>query len=158
MISGNFSQGEADDLAKLINYGSLPVQLKQISVENVSPTLGQDQLNAGIIAGVIGLALVALYMLFYYRLLGLVVIAGSHAERAGALLADQLPRVVASGSRSRSPVSPASSCRSVSPSTRTSSTYERLKDEVRAGAPCARRSTAGSRGRSARSSPPTSCR
>jgi preprotein translocase subunit SecD len=76
VISGSFDQGEAEDLAKLINYGALPVQLKKISVENVSPTLGQDQLDAGIIAGIIGLALVALYMLFYYRLLGLVVIAG----------------------------------------------------------------------------------
>jgi preprotein translocase subunit SecD len=76
VISGTFSQGEAEDLAKLINYGSLPVQLKKISVENVSPSLGEDQLNAGIIAGILGLGLVALYMLFYYRLLGLVVIAG----------------------------------------------------------------------------------
>jgi preprotein translocase subunit SecD len=76
VISGRFSQGEAEDLAKLINYGALPVQLKKISVENVSPTLGQDQLDAGIAAGILGLALVAAYMLFYYRLLGLVVIAG----------------------------------------------------------------------------------
>jgi preprotein translocase subunit SecD len=76
VISGSFTEGEAKDLAKLINYGSLPVRLKKISVENVSPSLGQDQLNAGIIAGILGLALVALYMLFYYRLLGLVVIAG----------------------------------------------------------------------------------
>ena len=76
VISGTFTEGEAKDLAKLINYGSLPVRLKKISVENVSPSLGQDQLNAGIIAGILGLALVALYMLFYYRLLGLVVIAG----------------------------------------------------------------------------------
>ncbi len=76
MISGTFTEGEAKDLAKLINYGSLPVRLQKISVENVSPSLGQDQLNAGIIAGILGLALVALYMLFYYRLLGLVVIAG----------------------------------------------------------------------------------
>ena len=76
MISGTFTQSEAEDLAKLINYGALPVQLKKISVENVSPSLGQDQLDAGIIAGLLGLALVAVYMLFYYRLLGLVVIAG----------------------------------------------------------------------------------
>ena len=81
VISGNFTQGEAEDLAKLINYGALPVQLKKISVENVSPTLGQDQLNAGIVAGILGLALVALYMLFYYRLLGLVVIVGLMLER-----------------------------------------------------------------------------
>jgi preprotein translocase subunit SecD len=76
VISGNFTQGEAEDLAKLIKYGALPVRLEQISVENVSPTLGEDQLSAGIAAGIIGLALVAAYMLFYYRLLGLVVVAG----------------------------------------------------------------------------------
>ena len=47
VISGNFTGAEASDLAKLINYGALPVQLKQVNVENVSPTLGKDQLNAG---------------------------------------------------------------------------------------------------------------
>ena len=56
MISGDFTQGEADDLAKLINYGALPVQLEELTVENVSPTLGNDQLDAGIVAGIIGLA------------------------------------------------------------------------------------------------------
>jgi preprotein translocase subunit SecD len=76
VISGSFTGGEASDLAKLINYGALPVQLKKVNVENVSPTLGQDQLNAGVAAGIIGLALVALYMLVFYRLLGVVVIAG----------------------------------------------------------------------------------
>ncbi len=75
-ISGNFTGGEASDLAKLINYGSLPVVLKKVNVQNVSPTLGQDQLDAGIAAGLIGLLLVAIYMLVLYRLLGLVVIAG----------------------------------------------------------------------------------
>ncbi len=76
VISGNFTGGEASDLAKLINYGALPVVLKQVNVENVSPSLGQDQLNAGIAAGIIGLVLVALYMLLLYRLLGIVVIVG----------------------------------------------------------------------------------
>jgi preprotein translocase subunit SecD len=52
------------------------VQLKELTVQNVSPTLGSDQLAAGIAAGIIGLLLVALYMLVYYRLLGAVVIAG----------------------------------------------------------------------------------
>ena len=75
-ISGNFSSTEANDLAKLINYGALPVVLKQVNVENVSPSLGKDQLHAGILAGIIGLALVAIYMLAFYRILGLVVIAG----------------------------------------------------------------------------------
>lgn len=75
-ISGNFSRTEASDLARLLNYGALPVQLKQLTSQNVSPTLGKDQLRSGIAAGVVGLALVALYMLFYYRVLGLVVLAG----------------------------------------------------------------------------------
>jgi preprotein translocase subunit SecD len=74
--SNGFSQSEAEDLAKLINYGALPVVLKQVNVENVSPSLGKDQLHAGILAGIIGLALVAIYMLVFYRLLGVVVIAG----------------------------------------------------------------------------------
>ena len=74
--SNGFSQSDATDLAKLINYGALPVVLKQVNVENVSPSLGKDQLHAGILAGIIGLALVAIYMLAFYRILGLVVIAG----------------------------------------------------------------------------------
>jgi preprotein translocase subunit SecD len=76
VISGSFTQPEAENLAKLIKFGALPVVLKQVNVENVSPTLGNDQLHAGILAGIIGLALVAIYMLIFYRLLGLVVIAG----------------------------------------------------------------------------------
>jgi preprotein translocase subunit SecD len=76
VISGNFTQDGADSLAKLIRFGALPVTLKQVNVENVSPTLGNDQLHAGIVAGIIGLALVALYMLVFYRILGLVVIVG----------------------------------------------------------------------------------
>jgi preprotein translocase subunit SecD len=75
-ISGNFSQTEAEDLATVLKFGSLPVQLKELTTTSVSPTLGQDQLNAGLLAGAIGLALVALYMLVFYRLLGLVVLGG----------------------------------------------------------------------------------
>ena len=75
-ITGNFTPSEASDLATVINYGALPVQLREINTQDVSPTLGNDQLNAGIAAGLIGLLLVALYMIAYYRLLGLVVILG----------------------------------------------------------------------------------
>ncbi|HEY3723181.1 MAG TPA: protein translocase subunit SecD [Acidimicrobiia bacterium] len=75
-ISGNFSESDAKDLATVLQYGALPVQLKELTTESVSPTLGTDQLHAGIAAGVIGLALVALYMLVFYRILGLVVISG----------------------------------------------------------------------------------
>ena len=77
-ITGNFTQGEAGDLASILQYGALPVKFdeKQQTVESVSPTLGSDQLRSGIAAGIVGLALVALYMLLYYRLLGVVVLLG----------------------------------------------------------------------------------
>ncbi len=75
-ISGNFSESDAKDLATVLKYGALPVQLKEQTTQSVSPTLGKDQLHAGIAAGIIGLILVALYMLAFYRLLGLVVIIG----------------------------------------------------------------------------------
>ena len=77
-ITGNFTQGEAKQLALVLRYGALPVQFDQAkqTVESVSPTLGRDQLTAGIVAGLIGLGLVALYMLAFYRLLGLVVVVG----------------------------------------------------------------------------------
>jgi preprotein translocase subunit SecD len=75
-ITGQFSSKQAHDLALVLRYGSLPVQLVPQTAQSVSPTLGKDQLHAGIVSGVIGLALVALYMIFFYRILGLVVWAG----------------------------------------------------------------------------------
>jgi preprotein translocase subunit SecD len=77
-ISGSFTQGEASDLANILQYGALPVRFdeKQQTVESVSPTLGSDQLRSGIAAGIVGLALVAIYMLLFYRLLGVVVLLG----------------------------------------------------------------------------------
>jgi preprotein translocase subunit SecD len=75
-ISGDFSQSEAKDLGLVLRYGSLPVELERQNVETVSASLGEDSLRAGIIAGIVGVSLVALYMVFYYRALGLVVIAG----------------------------------------------------------------------------------
>jgi preprotein translocase subunit SecD len=76
VITGAFSGGEAEDLARLLDYGALPVQLEELTTQDVSPTLGKDQLRAGIAAGILGIALVAIYMIAYYRILGLVVIAG----------------------------------------------------------------------------------
>lgn len=75
-ISGSFSQSEAKDLALVLRYGSLPVEFKIETLSQVSATLGKDSLHAGLIAGIIGIAAVALYMVLYYRGLGLVVIAG----------------------------------------------------------------------------------
>jgi preprotein translocase subunit SecD len=77
-ISGNFSEGQAKALALVLKYGALPIQFdqKQTTSESVSPTLGKDQLHAGIVAGVVGLIMVGIYMILFYRLLGLVVWIG----------------------------------------------------------------------------------
>jgi preprotein translocase subunit SecD len=83
-ISGSFTQQEAKDLALVLRYGSLPVELERQSVQTVSASLGEDSLRAGVIAGIVGLVLVALYMLLYYRSLGLVMIVG--VGMSGALL------------------------------------------------------------------------
>src|SRR5664280_2127891 len=83
-ISGSFTQDQAKTLATELNYGSLPVKLDRINVQTVSPTLGKASLQAGSISGLAGLALVMLYMMFYYRLLGIVVISGLMVT--GALL------------------------------------------------------------------------
>ena len=71
-ITGNFSQTDASDLANVLKYGSLPLAFDQGEVLQVSPTLGSDQLHAGLIAGGLGLLLVIIYSLLYYRGLGLV--------------------------------------------------------------------------------------
>ena len=73
---GKGARGEVDDLVTVLKYGSLPVVLVQQTAQKVSPTLGTDQLRAGIYAGAFGLLLVIIYMLLYYRLLALVVVAG----------------------------------------------------------------------------------
>jgi preprotein translocase subunit SecD len=85
-ISGNFKEGEAKDLALVLKYGALPVPLERQTVQDVSPSLGKDQLKSGVIAGLFGLGLVAVYMLVYYRLLGMVIWAGLLLA-AGALYA-----------------------------------------------------------------------
>ena len=76
VITGNFTQGEAKDLALVLRYGALPVQLDRQTVQTVSATLGRDTLRAGLGAGLAGLGLVAIYMLLYYRALGIVVWIG----------------------------------------------------------------------------------
>jgi preprotein translocase subunit SecD len=74
-ITGDFTQDEATNLANVLKYGALPLTFDAGSVEEVSATLGGDQLRAGLIAGGIGLGLVVLYSLLYYRGLGLVTVA-----------------------------------------------------------------------------------
>ncbi|HEX2049921.1 MAG TPA: protein translocase subunit SecD [Actinomycetota bacterium] len=67
---------EAQDLALVLRTGALPLTLEQSQVQKVSPTLGRDSLQAGLLAGIIGLALVMVYVVVYYRALGFVVWAG----------------------------------------------------------------------------------
>lgn len=75
-ISGDFTPDEARNLARVINSGSLPVQLQLESVQSVSPTLGEDSLRAAWISGVFGVFLVLLFMVLYYKSLGLIVAVG----------------------------------------------------------------------------------
>ena len=73
---GDLTQADAQNLAQAMNFGALPVTLKAATSETVSATLGHSALVAGLGAGIAGLILVLLYVLFYYRTLGLVVISG----------------------------------------------------------------------------------
>jgi preprotein translocase subunit SecD len=69
-------QAEAEDLATILRYGALPTVFERERVESVSATLGSDSLNAGLVAGIGGLALVALALVLYYRALGLAAVVG----------------------------------------------------------------------------------
>ncbi|MER5472360.1 protein translocase subunit SecD [Streptomyces sp. NPDC002685] len=74
-ISGSFTQTEAQDLANMLKYGALPLSFKESSVTTVTAALGGEQLHAGLIAGAIGLALVIIYLVLYYRGLSIIAIA-----------------------------------------------------------------------------------
>jgi preprotein translocase subunit SecD len=75
-ITGSFSESEARNLARVLNSGSLPVRLETQAVQTVSPTLGKDSLRAAWVAGLVGVGLVFIFMVLYYRLLGLIVAGG----------------------------------------------------------------------------------
>src|SRR6185503_15524489 len=83
-ISGGFKIQEAQDLADVLKTGALPITLKPISEVQVSATLGKQALHQGLIAGAVGLVLVLLFLLLYYRLLG--AIAGLALFTYGILL------------------------------------------------------------------------
>ncbi|MGV9243712.1 protein translocase subunit SecD [Streptomyces sp. NPDC003710] len=74
-ISGSFTQAEAQSLSNMLSYGALPLTFKESSVTTVTAALGGEQLQAGLIAGAIGLALVVIYLVVYYRGLSLVAVA-----------------------------------------------------------------------------------
>jgi preprotein translocase subunit SecD len=73
-VSGNFNQQQAQDLAGVLRYGSLPLSFEASDAQTVSATLGLASLEAGLLAGAVGLALVFVYCLFYYRVLGVLTI------------------------------------------------------------------------------------
>ncbi|MFV2001135.1 MAG: protein translocase subunit SecD [Acidimicrobiia bacterium] len=74
--SAENAQQESENLAAILRYGALPTTFERERVESISATLGADSLQAGLFAGLVGLALVAGYMLFYYRSLGVISIVG----------------------------------------------------------------------------------
>jgi preprotein translocase subunit SecD len=73
---GGFKESEARDLARVLNYGAAPVEMKIESTSQISATLGKDSLHAAVVSGIIGIVLVLLFMLLYYRALALVCVAG----------------------------------------------------------------------------------
>jgi preprotein translocase subunit SecD len=83
-ITGNFTENQATLLANQLSYGALPLTFTKQSIQTISPQLGSDQLRAGLLAGAIGLLLVVLYCLLYYR--GLAVVAVSSLIIAGVLV------------------------------------------------------------------------
>lgn len=81
-ITGNFTETEARDLAKILEFGAVPVKFAVSQVQTVSPTLGDDTLRAAIIAGLVGVALVLVFMLLYYRSMTMLVLIGLAAGGA----------------------------------------------------------------------------
>ncbi|MEI6742714.1 MAG: protein translocase subunit SecD [bacterium] len=75
-ISGDFKEAEAKDLAKILEFGAVPVRFDSPTAQTVSATLGKDSLNAALISGLVGVLLVLLFLFFYYRRLAIVVVGG----------------------------------------------------------------------------------
>jgi preprotein translocase subunit SecD len=75
-ITGSFSRGEAEDLAAVLNRGAFPVEVEAQEARTVSASAGADSLQAAIIAGLIGVALVLTFLIAYYRWLAIVIVGG----------------------------------------------------------------------------------
>lgn len=75
-ISGSFTEKSANELANVLKYGALPVQFEQSQIQSITPTLGEKSLDGALLAGFLGLGLVLLYAIVYYRALGIVTIVG----------------------------------------------------------------------------------
>ncbi len=131
-ITGKFSEREAKDLSLVLRYGSLPVELTPQDQRTVSPSLGKESLEAGLIAGAIGLGLVLLYMVLYYRALGVVVLLGLCVS--GALLYSILTYLSKSSGLALSLAGATGVIVSVGVTVDSYIVYfERLKDDLRSG-------------------------
>ncbi len=75
-ITGSFTEKEASELARVLQFGAVPVKFETPTVQTVSASLGKDSLKAAIVSGFIGVLLVLMFLVFYYRLIALVVFAG----------------------------------------------------------------------------------
>lgn len=75
-ITGQFTQSEAEDLANILNRGAFPVEMIAQDSETISPAAGQESLRASIIAGLIGVAIVLIFLIAYYRWIALVILGG----------------------------------------------------------------------------------
>jgi preprotein translocase subunit SecD len=132
VITGSFTQGEAKDLALVLKYGSLPVQLDRQTVQTVSASLGKDSLHAGLLAGMVGLALVGVYMVLYYRALGLVVWLG--LSLTGAIMYSLVTYLGSTSGLALSLAGATGIIVSVGVTVDSYVVYfERLKDEIRSG-------------------------
>jgi len=136
VISGStaspFNYKQANDLSVALKYGSLPARFVPQSVQTVSATIGKDSLKAGLLAGIGGIIIVLLYMIAYYRLLGLVVLVGLGV--GGALLYSIITELSQSSGLTLTLAGVTGIIVSVGITVDSYVVYfERLKDEVRAG-------------------------
>jgi preprotein translocase subunit SecD len=76
-ITGSFEQSEAEELASVLNRGAFPVEVEAQEARTVSPSAGSDSLRAAIIAGIVGMVLVLVLLVAYYRWLALVIVCGT---------------------------------------------------------------------------------
>ncbi len=131
-ISGNFTSAQATALANQLKYGSLPVRFVPQTVQTISATIGKDSLRAGLLAGIGGIAVVMLYMLAYYRALGLVVLVGLGV--GGSILYSILAELSQTSNLTLTLAGVTGIIVSVGITVDSYVVYfERLKDEVRAG-------------------------
>ena len=131
-ISGTFGEREAKDLALVLRYGSLPIEFVKERTEAVSASLGKESLRAGLVAGGVGLALVLLYMVLYYRALGVVVLLGLCVS--GAMLYSILTYLSKSSGLALSLAGATGVIVSVGVTVDSYIVYfERLKDDLRSG-------------------------